>query len=116
MSRLLKITAWSGLILVLAAVPVLAQTAPPAAQQPTTTAQAQAAPAAAASGGSESDTSGATPAVCLPWSFYPYGSRPSLSQCPKGMLYPYDAAPSPLAPSPSAASGSFGSGWFGPPR
>ncbi|HYB73438.1 MAG TPA: hypothetical protein VED18_08705 [Candidatus Sulfotelmatobacter sp.] len=114
MSRLLKITAWSGFILVLAAVPVLAQTAPPAAQQPTTTAQAQAAPAAGASGGSESDTSGATPAACLPWSYYPYGTRPYLSQCPEGRLYPYESGPSPLAPSPSSASGSFGSGWFSP--
>ena len=114
MSRLLKIMAWSGLILVLAAVPVLAQTAPPAAEPPTTTAQAQAAPAASTSGGSGSDASDATPAACLPWSFYPYGSQPYLSQCPGGKLYPYSAGPSPLAPSPSQAGGSFGNGWFSP--
>jgi hypothetical protein len=114
MSRLLKITAWSGLILVLAAVPALAQTAPPAPQPPAAMAQAQAAPAAPAAGGSESDASGATPAVCLPWSYYPYGTRPYLSQCPDGRLFQYESGPSPLAPSPSEASGSFGSGWFSP--
>ena len=114
MTRLLKIMAWSGAILALAAVPVLAQTAPPATQPPA--AVAQAAPATSPAEGPGSDDSSATPAACLPWSFYPYGSRPFLSQCPEGRLYPYDAGPSPLAPSPSNAGGSFGSGWFAPPR
>ena len=112
MTRVLKILAWTGGILALAAAPGLAQTAPPAAQPPAQTAQA--APASGGGGSGSSDGTSATPAACLPWNLSPIGTRPSLSHCPPGRLSQFEPAPSPLAPSPNAASGSFGSGWLAP--
>ncbi len=112
MTRFLRIIAWAGGILALAAAPVLAQTAPPATQPPALVAQG--APGSAAGGSAASEGSDSTPAACLSWIFNPYGNPPSLAACPPGRLSRLEIGPSPLAPSPSGASGSFGSGWVAP--